>query len=227
MEKLIEEKVKQLLRVHDDRFPVRVRLVGTDDEIHEVIGARRDMSFLDLLKTIHTCLGLPITTPPSELKLDARWMSDEDWRFISNQVPAITPAGGWNGGISSPWKNAKAPFGDEPVNEEEAEAFYEQTVARSLRDQGKTISDGFIAKPWQREAHNTASDFDQSNEEADEEANTRAPIWEGNRHTPITGHNCGNVLDLLKMRKGVDFVSVTRDVIVGSGHRRKFLMTAS
>jgi hypothetical protein len=43
----------------------------------------------------------------------------------------------------------------------------------------------------------------------DVEEKHEQPVWEGNRHTPISAHNCGHVLDMLKLRKGKDFISVT------------------
>ncbi|TLD39487.1 hypothetical protein E2P81_ATG00474 [Venturia nashicola] len=118
-------------------FPVRIHLVGTNDEIHEIVGVHRDIPLRELKQLIYQTLEMKEEL--SDMELDARWMSDADWKFICDSTPS--------------------------------------SVLGADSDEGGAMS-------------------------------PKQPVWAGNRHTLITSPNCANVLNMLKIRKGKDFISV-------------------
>lgn len=81
------------MRLHLVTFPVRVHLVSTDDEIHEIVGVHRDVPFEELQQIIYD--GFKMKGELLGMKLDARWMSDADWKFICDSTrPNFLGTGG-------------------------------------------------------------------------------------------------------------------------------------
>lgn len=149
LEQWLIAKIDIQLKRNIVNFPVRVHLVGTDDELHEIIGVHRDIPFEELQQLIYESLEIKGWV---SLDMDARWMSEADWKFVCDSAPVTVFGPDSNGDSSS----------------------------------------------------------------------QSQPAWEGNRHTPITPLNCANVLDLLRIRKGKDFISVKVTLKVESTGRGDF-----
>ncbi|KAE9973644.1 hypothetical protein EG327_009020 [Venturia inaequalis] len=85
MKKWVMAQMEMQLKDHTAGFPVRVHLVGTDDEHHEIIGVHQDMTIKELNQTIYESLEIAEWV---SLTLDVRWMSDADWKFICDSTPS-------------------------------------------------------------------------------------------------------------------------------------------
>lgn len=181
---------------------MRVHLVGTDDELHKVVGVHGDVPLEELQQIIYD--GFEIQGELSGMKLDARWMSDAGWKFICDSTPPnFLGAGGKEDNSSTSGSSGGVglnPRGQEGVDNQESNYSPFRRYGPSPVLSYNRFKDIFDDEKI--EGRNQAPP-------ATSTAQPGQPAWDGNRHTLITPLSCAHVLDLLKIRKGKHFISVT------------------